>query len=224
LGLPVVADLPGVGSNLQDHLKLSTRWNGKTTLPPSPVTAGMFVRSQPWGINPVPSPDLQFYIGRGLDQPDRFVTITVSLVRPRSRGDVRLQSSAPLAPPVIRGNYLLEGSDVAALVEGVRLSRALGSAAPYDRLRADEVEPSRGVNNSDAIAAFVRRAADTIYHPAGTSRMGTGPDAVVDAQLRVIGLRGLRVADASIMPDVVNAATHAACVMIGDRVADFILR
>nr|MBA3271477.1 GMC family oxidoreductase N-terminal domain-containing protein [Acidobacteriota bacterium] len=101
LGLPIVADLPGVGSNLQDHLKLSTRWNGKTTLPPSTVTAGMFVRSQPGGINPVSSPDLQFYIGRGLDQPDRFVTVTVSLVRPRSRGDVRLQSSAPLAPPVI---------------------------------------------------------------------------------------------------------------------------
>jgi choline dehydrogenase len=224
VGVTVAADLPGVGGNLQDHLKLSIRWNGKTTLPPSTVTAGMFVRSQALMEASTRAPDLQFYVGRGLDQPDRFVTITVSLVRPHSRGDVRLRSADPLAAPIIRANYLQEANDVAALVEGVRLSRALGHAAAYGPLRGDEIEPGADVDDRAAIIQFARRASDTIYHPAGTCRMGTGADAVVDAQLRVRGVEGLRVADASIMPDVVNTATNATAVMIGERAAEFILR
>ena len=225
LGIAVAADLPGVGSNLQDHLKLSLRWNGRTTLPPSTVTAGMFVRSQPRGLDAVThAPDLQFYVGRGLDQPDRFVTITVSLVRPRSRGEVRLRSADPAAAPIIRANYLREVADVNALVEGARLARALGNTQAYDKLRAEEVEPGAAIVNATDLAAFVRRAADTIYHPAGTCRMGTDGNAVVDSQLRVRGLQGLRIADASVMPEVVSATTHAACVMIGARAADFIAR
>jgi choline dehydrogenase len=218
LGIPVVLDLPGVGSNLQDHLKLSIRWNGLTTLPPSTVTAGLFVRSRgASGEGTTAPPDLQFYVGRGLDQPDRFVTITVSLVRPRSRGDIRLRSSDPLVAPRIRGNYLEHRDDVAALVDGARLARALGHAPAYDKLRGEEIEPGAAVTSDAALAEFARRAADTIYHPAGTCRMGTDPLAVVDPQLRVRGVAGLRVADASIMPDVVSATTHAACVMIGAR-------
>lgn len=223
LGIPVVADVPDVGANLQDHLKLSIRWNGRTTLPPSTVTAGLFVRSRTGlaGAAAQP-PDLQFYVGRGVDQPDRFVTITVSLVRPRSRGEVRLRSADPTAAPIIRANYLSEVADVAALVEGVRLARALGHATPYDALRADEIEPGADVVTADAVAEFARRAADTIYHPAGTCRMGTDRAAVVDPQLRLRGFQGVRIADASVMPSVVGATTHAACVMIGDRVADLI--
>ena len=223
MGVPVVTALSGVGSNLQDHLKLSIRWNGRTTLPPSTVTAGMFVRSRGAAAAPTSAPDLQFYVGRGLDQPDRFVTITVSLVRPRSRGDVRLRSADHRARPVIRGNYLQESSDVQALVEGVRLARALGNAAAYDGLRRDEVEPGASVTSDAAVTDFARRASDTIYHPAGTCRMGADDRAVVDAELRVRGVEGLRIADASIMPDVVSATTHAACVMIGWRAADFML-
>ncbi|MGQ0737361.1 MAG: GMC family oxidoreductase [Acidobacteriota bacterium] len=223
LKLPVVVDLPGVGANLQDHLKLSIRWDGRTTLPASTVTAGLFARSQPRGIGAAGRPpDLQFYVGRGLDQPDRFVTITVSLVRPVSRGAVRLRSSDPFAAPVIRGGYLHDPADVAALVEGVRLARAFGHAAPYDTLRGEEVDPGSAVTTPDAIADFARRAADTIYHPAGTCRMGGDAHAVVDTRLRVRGIEGLRVADASIMPDVVSATTHAASVMIGARAADFV--
>jgi choline dehydrogenase len=223
LGIAVVADLPGVGSNLQDHLKLSIRWTGRTTLPPSTVTAGMFVRSTPRAIESVAhGPDLQFYVGRGVDQPDRFVTITVSLVRPRSRGEIRLRSTDPLAAPVIRANYLSEAADVAALIEGVRLARALGSAPAFEKLRTEEIEPGAGVLNA-AVGEFARRAADTIYHPAGTCRMGTDELAVVDPQLRLRGFRGLRIADASVMPNVVSATTHATCVMIGDRAADFML-
>ena len=162
-------------------------------------------------------------MGRGLDQPDRFVTITVSLVRPRSRGEVRLRSADPLAAPMIRGNYLQDPADVRALLEGVRLTRALGNAAAYDKLRGDELEPGAAVASADAVADFARRAADTIYHPAGHLPHGRRRRAVVDAALRVRGVEGLRIADASIMPDVVSATTHAACVMIGSRAADFIL-
>jgi choline dehydrogenase len=221
-GIPVLVDLPGVGENLQDHLKLSVRWNGVTTLPPSTVTAGMFVRSRALGGEGGSAPpDLQFYVGRGVDQPDRFITITVSLVRPKSRGDVRLASADPLAAPRIRGNYLSERADAMALIDGIRLAREFAQSASYAKLRADEIEPGPGVATEAALVEFARRASDTIYHPAGTCRMGSDRLAVVDSRLRVRGVEGLRVADASIMPDVVSATTHAACVMIGARAAEF---
>jgi choline dehydrogenase len=224
-GVAVAADLAGVGANLQDHLKLSVRWNGRTTLPPSTVTAGLFVRSNPRAAAASAAPpDLQFYVGRGVDQPDRFVTITVSLVRPRSSGEVRLRSADAFAAPAIRGNYLREEADVAALVEGVRLTRAFGESAAYRQLRADEIEPGPSAASAAQLAEFARRAVDTIYHPAGTCRMGTDDRAVVDARLRVRGIDGLRVADASIMPAVVSATTHAACVMIGERLSEFLLK
>jgi choline dehydrogenase len=215
-GIGVVADLPGVGRNLQDHLKLSIRWTGRTTLPGSTVTAGLFTASG--SMSP---PDLQFYVGRGLDQPDAFVTITVSLVRPQSRGTVALRSADPMAAPLIRANYLQAQADVDALVQGVRLARSLGEATAYDHLRAGEIEPGPGAVSRADLERFAREKADTIYHPAGTCRMGPSSDAdsVVDAALRVHGIDGLRVADASIMPEVVNAPTHAACVAIGERCA-----
>jgi choline dehydrogenase len=225
IGIRVVADLPGVGSNLQDHLKISVRWAGRTTLPPSTVTAGLFTWSWPERMSEErrrEPPDLQFYVGRGLDMADPFVTITASLVRPRSRGEIRLRSRDALAPPVITANYLQSPDDVHALVGAVRLIREIGGARAYDGVRGEETEPGGGVRTDAEVAAFMRRAVDMIYHPAGTCGMGTDTDAVVDATLRVRGVDGLRVADASIMPDVVNAATHAACVMIGEKAADLI--
>ena len=219
LGIPVVADVPGVGRNFQDHLKLSVRWNGKTELPGSTVTAGMFTRSSQmdWG-NP---PDLQCYVGRGTEAPDRFVTITVSLVQAKSAGEIRLRSADPLAAPVIRANYLQEQADVEALVRGVKLARWFGEADAYQPLIADEVLPGPAMKSDADLAAFVRRDADTIYHGAGTCKMGPASDAtaVVDPTLRVRGVQGLRVADASIMPEVVNAPTNAAAVMIGEKAA-----
>jgi choline dehydrogenase len=225
MGLSVLTDLPGVGANLQDHLKISIRWAGLGILPPSTVTAGLFTWSWPERMTPARAgqpPDLQFYVGRGLDQPDAFVTVTASLVRPRSRGDVRLRSANPLDAPIVRANYLQAAEDVEALVGGVRLARAFGNASAYDKLRGAEIEPGPGVRTDADVASFVRRAVDTIYHAAGTCRMGRDDRAVVDADLRVRGIDGLRVADASIMPDVVNATTHAACVMIGEKAADLI--
>jgi choline dehydrogenase len=222
LGVPVVANVPGVGRNLQDHLKLSIRWNGKTELPGSTVTAGMFVRSNPGRYGD--PPDLQFYVGRGLETPDRFITITVSLTFPRSRGEVTLRSADPLAAPIIRCHYLQHDDDVKALVQGVKMARWFGESDSYSDLRGDEIAPGPAAKSDADLAAFARRESDTIYHGAGTCKMGpqNDPAAVVDASLRLRGVDGVRVADASIMPEVVNATTHAACVMIGEKAADLL--
>jgi choline dehydrogenase len=223
-GIAVVADLAGVGRHFQDHLKLSIRWNGKTELPGSTVTAGMFTRSSQSAFGT--PPDLQFYVGRGSETPDKLITITVSLVQPKSVGEIRLRSADPLAPPIIRGNYLQEQADVNALVRGVHLARWFGEAEAYSPLRAEEIAPGAAIKSDTDLATFVRRDSDTIFHGAGTCKMGPANDtsAVVDSSLRVRGVEGLRVADASIMPEVVNATTNAACVMIGENAADLILR
>jgi len=217
--IDVAADLPGVGRNLQDHLKLSVRWKGRATLPGSTVTAGLFTSSDLSAV-----PDLQFYVGRGVDIPDQLVSLTVSLVRPRSRGIVTLRSSDPSVPPVICANYLQADEDVAALREGVRLTRELGGSRAYERVRFEEVEPGAAMTSRSDLDTFIRANADTIYHLAGTCRMGRADDAasVVAADLRVRGIDALRVADASIMPEVVNAPTHAACVVVGEKCADLI--
>ncbi|MEO8258853.1 MAG: GMC family oxidoreductase N-terminal domain-containing protein [Acidobacteriota bacterium] len=219
LGIAVVANLTGVGQNLQDHPKLSVRWTGRTMLPGSTVTAGLFTSSR----SETP-PDLQFYVGRGVDQPDAFVTITVSLVRPQSRGTITLRSAEPFDAPLIHANYLQAQADVDALVQGARLARLFGASTAYDQLRADEVAPGRPAVSTADLEQFARQQVDTIYHPAGTCRMGPASDAlaVVDAQLRVHGVEGVRVADASIMPEVVNATTHAACIAIGEKCAALI--
>jgi choline dehydrogenase len=219
-GIRVVADVAGVGRNLQDHVKVSIRWRGRSTLPASTVTAGLLTSSRDGRL-----PDLQFYVGRGVDQPDPFVTITVALVRPQSRGAIELRAGDPLAPPLIRANYLQSEADVAALVAGVRHARQIGLSRAYDRLRGEETDPGDRVTTASDLERFVRTTADTIYHPAGTCRMGpsSDPHAVVDAALRVRGVEGLRVADASIMPEVVDAPTHAAAVMIGEKCAALIL-
>ena len=161
----------------------------------------------------------RFYVGRGLEQPEGVVTITVSLVRPESRGSIALRSADPLAAPLLRANYLQADADIAALVYGARLTRQLGMSRAYEGLRLEETEPGANLTSDGDLGKFVRDKADTIYHLAGTCRMGPDSerDAVVDAGLRVHGVERLRVADASIMPEVVNAPTHAACVAIGEK-------
>lgn len=222
-GIGVVADVPGVGRNLQDHLELPIRWQGKSELPPSTVTAGLFTHSRPEEGSTVPA-DLQFYLGRGVDQPDPFVTFTASLVRPRSRGAVTLGAANPMSAPIIRPNYLEDEADVRALVRAVHLARWFTSVPGYEPLCGDELAPGSAAASDADLARFVRRAATSIHHAAGTCRMGPASDAaaVVDADLRVRGVEGLRVADASIMPEIVNAPPHAACVMIGEKAADLI--
>jgi choline dehydrogenase len=123
---------------------------------------------------------------------------------------------------VIRANYFSEPADLDALANGVRLARDIAGARPYAGLRGEPVDPLGDVQTTDAVRAWIRRSADTIFHPVGTCRMtlGTG---VVDPQLRVRGVDGLRVADASVMPVVVNSQTQAACLMIAERAAELII-
>lgn len=217
-GIPVRLDLPGVGANLHDHPRIGVRWKGLTTLPGSSVSAGLLAHS---GVNRG-APDLQFYVGRGLSAPDTAIAFSVVVGRPHSRGTIRLRSANPLEAPVIRAGYFTDDRDMAAAVEGVRLARAIAGGKAYDRLRGAAESPLETEATAAQIRAFIRRTAATIYHPGGTCRMGRGGDVVVDPQLRVRGVEGLRVADASVMPTVVNCQTHAACVMIGERAAAFI--
>ena len=220
-GIQVVHDLPGVGANLQDHLRVSVRWTGRQSLPGSRVSAGLFTYSRAAAARGAAGiPDIQFYVGRGIDTPDPFITLTVAMSQPASRGTITLRSADPVAPPVIRANYLSAPGDLDAMVEGVRLAQALAASKAYEPLRGAPADPDDTVRTDADVRAFIRRAADTIFHAAGTCRMGTGPDAVVDPTLRVHGLEGLRVADASIFPVNLNAQIHAACVVIGDRASD----
>jgi choline dehydrogenase len=220
LGIPVILDSPGVGMNLHDHPRISVRWEGRTTLPPSSVSAGLLTWS---ARGPVPSPpDVQFYVGRGIDEPDPAITLTLALSQPRSRGSLTLRSADPLAPPVIRPNYFQDGRDLDAAVEAVRLALGLAGSAPYEALRGAPLAPGPGATSPDALRAFVRDTAGTIFHPAGTCRMGRDDAAVVDARLRVRGVEGLYVVDASVMPEVVNSQTAAACVMIADRASEWV--
>jgi choline dehydrogenase len=136
---------------------------------------------------------------------------------------VRLASADPFAPPEIRANYLSCERDLQTLVEGVRLSRRIAAAPALASFRGEEVRPGDDVGDDDAaLAEFVRRSAETLYHPVGTCKMGTGADAVVDAELRVRGVAGLRVVDASVMPTIPSGNTNAPTIMIAEKAADAI--
>ena len=221
-GLPVVADLPGVGGNLHDHPRVGVRWEITRPLPPSSVSAGLLTFSG--RSTQARPPDLQFYVGRGLDQPDTALTLTLALSRPQSRGRLTLRSDDPAAAPVIRANYFSEPADLDAMTEAVELARAFVATPAYGGLRGDPAAPGAGVRTTADLQAFILETSQTMFHPAGTCRMGRGVDAVVDPQLRVRGTDRLWVADGSIMPTVVNCQTHAACLLIGAMAADFVLR
>jgi choline dehydrogenase len=165
---------------------------------------------------------VQFYVGRGLSAPETSLGLSVVVTRPFSRGTLTLRSADPTAAPVLRPGYFTDARDLAAAVAAVRLARAIVQSRAYDSLRGPAAEPLDTEQSTEQLQAFVRRTSATIYHPCGTCRMGRDGLAVVDPELRVRGMAGLRVADASIMPTVVNAQTHAACVMIGERLASFL--
>lgn len=225
LGVKVTLDLPGVGSNLHDHPKVSLRWASQRPLAGSSVSAGLFVHSSVRsGRSPAApgAPDLQFYVGRGLDAVDPFVTLTVALSQPRSRGTVRLRSADPAVAPAIAPGYFDDAADLDALVEGAELAHAIAHARACVSLRGAAADPAIESPTRDELRAFVRRTADTMFHPVGTCRMGAHDRAVVDAQLRVRGIEGLRVADASVMPVVVNSQTLAATLMIAERAAEMV--
>ncbi len=136
-----------------------------------------------------------------------------------------MTSADPAAKAQIRANYLSDvaAEDLRTLVEGVKLSRELFAGAPFDCVRGEEIFPGKAIASDNEIVAYIRRKAETVYHPVGTCRMGNDADAVVDAELRVHGITGLHVVDASVMPCLPGGNTNAPTVMIAEKAAEFIL-
>jgi choline dehydrogenase len=135
---------------------------------------------------------------------------------------VRLASDDPLTAPLVDPQLLSHSDDVATLLRGFKLGRQISRAPSFARYKAHEVQPGTAAQDDAALIDYIRRAASTVHHPCGSCRMGTDGDAVVDPQLRVHGIEGLRVADASIFPSVVGGNTNAAIVMIAEKAADMI--
>jgi choline dehydrogenase len=225
LGINTVIDLPGVGRNLQDHLWIrGLCFESKHPLPaPNYNLAGSagFWKSRP-GLD---RPDLMVMPGQGplvSDEiaarhpipPNAFV-IVPCLVRPRSRGYLRLRTADPNDPPEIQPNFLAEQADVHALAAGVDLGLDLASQPAYRELIQHWVVPPRRMSRETTVA-FVRQTCLSYFHPVGTCTMGPGREAVVDAELRVRGALGLRIADASVMPTIPAANTNAPSIMIGE--------
>ena len=247
LGISVVADLPGVGNNLQDHPYLSSIWDvpGGGSLADAespkamlefllrrsgPLTSTVaeaiaFVRSKPG----LAQPDLQFHFAPGYFAENGFqeydghaVTMGPTLVAPRSRGWVRLRSANPTDKPRILTNSLADPEDVAALVAGTRLTREIAAAEPFASELGRELFPGPDIASDEDIADDLRSRVELLFHPVGTCRMGTGEDAVVDPELRVRGVAGLRVVDASIVPIIPSGNTNAPTIAVAERAADVI--
>jgi choline dehydrogenase len=230
LGLPVVVDLPGVGANLQDHPVLTVGYRAAQELAIAPSSnlaeAGLFLQT---GIVPTRGgPDLQFhlvpllYVNPVFFREGPGFTLVLNVAQPQSRGSLRLRSPHAADPPVIRAHYLESATDMALLVEGVTLARRLAQAQALAAFRGEESAPGPAVQSDAAIRAYIRQAADSMHHPVGTCKMGHDRLAVVNPQLQVHGVQGLRVVDASIMPTITAGNTNAAAIMIGEKAAEMI--
>ena len=178
------------------------------------------------------TPDIQFHVqplsaenpGKGADKFSAF-TMSVCQLRPESKGEIRLASAQPRAYPKIIPNYLSTETDCRTVVEGVKIARKIARHAPLTTKISEEFRPhsSLEMDDFDATLDWARDNTASIYHPTGTCKMGDGPDAVVDDKLRVHGIAGLRVADCSIMPEIVSGNTNAPAIMIGEKASDLIL-
>ncbi|MBS0557873.1 MAG: choline dehydrogenase [Proteobacteria bacterium] len=249
-GIGVAHDLAGVGGNLQDHLDVCTlqhcsqpvsydrlnevavaiqyllHHNGPGAS--NVAEGGAFARTP---LAPDARCDVQLhFIPAMIDDhgrnrlPGYGYTMHACMLRPHSRGTIRLASADPAAKPVIQPNYLsdADGFDLATTIHAARLSRDIFDAAPFDAYRGGEVFADAGGRSDADLAAYIRRKAETVYHPVGTCKMGNDDGAVVDAELRVHGIAGLRVVDASIMPCLPSGNTNAPTIMIAERAAELI--
>jgi choline dehydrogenase len=247
VGVPVRHALPGVGANLQDHPFLSNiyevsdtntlygadkpkhmaEWLLRRTGPLSSSVAEVvaFVRTRPG----LPAADVQYHMGaayyedHGAETYDgHCIVIAPVLVSPQARGRVWLRSADPADKPRILTNSLSEPDDLASLVAGMELAREIAAQAPLAEIVLKELKPGPEVRDRAELEADIRRRLMLIYHPVGTCRMGAGDDAVVDPALRVLGLEGLRVVDASVMPVITGGNTNAPTIMIAEKAADLI--
>jgi choline dehydrogenase len=225
LEIPIVLDLPGVGQNLQDHLAPNVvyRSNYVGSIPETSNYAegDCFVKTRP----DLPAPDLQIIFavwnGEGPGAPLVYA-FGVLLLRPHSRGWLRLASSDPFDAPLIDPNYLSADADLGVLVEGFKIARAIGQAPALDPFRDLETVPGTWLQGEDAIRTLIRETAGTVFHPVGTCAMGNNASAVVNDRLQVHGIQALRVVDASIMPTLVGGNTNAPVLMIAEKAADMI--
>jgi choline dehydrogenase len=187
--------------------------------------AGLFLHSED---NSEAAPDLQFFFNPtqflppGYSPADYGFTGVISLNHLQNIGSVSLRSSDPREPPMFRMNYLQREADVQKLVAAIKLMRQLFHTSFFDKFRGAEIAPGIDAQSDQAIVAYIRNTASTMWHPVGTCKMGTDPMAVVDSELRVHGVKGLRVVDASIMPTITTGNTNAPAIMIGEKAADLI--
>jgi len=250
-GIDVVLDRPAVGSDLQDHIDYVSGWETTSDVPIGGTLKGTLKmlgamvehrRKRTgamttcyaeaggfWTVMPdSPAPDVQWHFvpavledhGREKVKAHGF-SLHACVLRPESRGTVRLGSKDSAAAPVIDPNFLDDERDIAVLRAGVRLSHRIAEAPPLQAFGPKDRHPI-DLDDDDALDALIRERADTVYHPVGTCRMGADEDSVVDPTLRVRGLDGLWIADASVMPRIVSGNTNAPSIMIGERCADFI--
>ncbi len=252
-GIDPLHALPGVGENLQDHLDVILNWSTRGLVTAFSATRGLaqlktglnyLLRGQGLGRQQFLESGAFVRSREGLSRPDVQIhgvlaimrdhgkervgqdgfSLHLCQLRPESRGRIMAASADPLADPLIYANYLAAPEDRRVMRECVKIGRDVASQAALDPYRADELFPGASVRTDDDIDTWVRAAAETIYHPVGTCRMGSPDDrrAVVDAQLRVHGLQGLRVVDASVMPTLVGSNTNAPTIMIAEKTADMI--
>lgn len=253
-GIDVVAELPGVGKNLQDHLqaRLVYKCNEPTLNDEVSTLMGqariglkyLMFRSGPMTMaaslatgflktsEDLETPDIQFHVqplsaenpGKGADPFSAF-TMSVCQLRPESKGEIRLASADGRTYPKILPNYLSTETDCRTIVEGVNIARRIARHAPLNTKISEEFRPHKDLpmGNYDATLDWARNNTASIYHPTGTCKMGNDLDSVVGPDLRVHGISGLRVADCSIMPEIVSGNTNAPAIMIGEKASDLIL-
>ena len=250
--IPVVAALPGVGENLQDHAcimikqEMTKPWSVLPYTQPLKASLGLLqyalFKSGPTLSNGLEAmaffktraeleyPDIQFHFlnllyedhGRKVIQRHGFMA-SANISRPFSRGSVKIGSSDPLAAPLIDPNYFSDPEDMRTARAALRMARQLIAMPAFDEFRGNEYAPGSDIQSDAELDQYIRNNANSIYHAVGTCRMGTDPMSVVDPALKVHGVEGLRVVDASIMPDVVSANTNATVLMIAEKAADIIL-
>jgi choline dehydrogenase len=247
LDIPLICDLPGVGKNLQDHpasavvyectkpvsLASAEEYSNmlrylmfkKGPLTSNVAEAGAFIKTSEHSH----VPDLQFHFGVGYFVEHGFqrtkghaFTFGPTLLHPHSRGEIRLRSSSPLDAPTIQANYYGDCRDMDVILEGVKLSRALAATKAFAGYRGVELHPGPEAIDDPSLRAHIARFTETLYHPVGTCKMGSDEFAVVDSELRVHGVQGLRVVDASIMPAIIGGNTNAPTMMIAEKAADLI--